>query len=298
MRRDLFDGVAVFVEVARRRSFTAAARELGVTPAAVSWTIKQLEARAGAPLLARTTRDVALTEAGRAFLEHAASGTAAVTAGLEVVQALGGRPAGRLRLNIPSVAQGLLEPLIPEFCAAYPEIELELYVEDRLVNIVEDGFDAGVRIGEMIAADMVAVRLTPPSAFCIAGSPAYFARHGRPARPEDLKAHVCVNFRQSARGGIYRWEFEDAGRDIEVAVTGPLIVNTNTLMLSACVAGVGLAYSMTDLIAPLIEAGLLETVLDPFMPENPGLFLYFPGRDQVAPKLRAFIDFATTRLRD
>lgn len=144
---------------------------------------------------------------------------------------------------------------------------------------------------------MVAVRLTPPSSFCIAGSPDYIARHGRPARPEDLKAHTCINFRQSARGGIYRWEFEEAGRDIEVAVTGPLIVNTNTLMLSACVAGVGLAYSMTDLIAPLTEAGLLETVLDRFMPKNPGLFLYFPSRDQVAPKLRAFIDFATGKLR-
>lgn len=126
--------------------------------------------------------------------------------------------------------------------------------------------------------------------------PDELARHGRPERPEDLKTHTCVNFRQSARGGLYRWEFEDAGRDVEVAVTGPLIVNTNTLMLSACVAGVGLAYSMTDLIAPLIEAGLLETVLDPFMAENPGLFLYFPSRDQVAPKLRAFIDFAKARI--
>ncbi len=295
MNRNLFEGVAVFVEVARRRSFTAAARELGVTPAAISWTVKQLEARAGAPLLARTTRDVALTEAGEAFLAHATSGVAAIVAGLEAVQALGGRPAGRLRLNIPSVAQGLMEPLIPAFCAAYPEIELELYVEDRLVNIVEEGFDAGVRIGEMIAADMVAVRLTAPSTFCIAGAPAYFARHGRPERPEDLSGHVCINFRQTARGGLYRWEFEEAGREIEVAVAGPLIVNTNTLMLSACVAGVGLAYSLTDLIGPLIGAGLLETALDGFMPDNPGLFLYFPSRDQVSPKLRAFIDFATKR---
>jgi DNA-binding transcriptional LysR family regulator len=295
--RDLFDGVTAFVAVARRRSFSAAARELGVTPAAVSWTIKQLEARTGAPLFARTTRDVALTEAGRAFLEHAAPGVQAVSAGLEAVQALSGRPSGRLRLNIPSVAQGMLEPLIPEFCAVYPEVELELFVEDRLANIVEDGFDAGIRIGEMIAADMVAVRLTPPARFAISGSPAFFARHGRPERPEDLRRFPCVNFRQSARGGLYRWEFEEGGRDLEVAVSGPLIVNGSTLMLSACVAGVGLAYTMSDVITPLTEAGLLETCLDPFMPENPGFFVYFPSRDQVAPKLRAFIDFATARLR-
>jgi DNA-binding transcriptional LysR family regulator len=297
MRRDLFDGVTAFLAVAQRRSFTAAARELGVTPAAISWTIKQLEARTGAPLFARTTRDVALTEAGRAFLEHAASGVQAVSAGLEAVQALSGRPSGRLRLNIPAVAQALLEPLMPEFCNAYPEIELELFVEDRLANIVEDGFDAGIRIGEMIAADMVAVRLSSPARFAVAGSPAYFERNGRPERPEDLARFSCVNFRQTARGGLYRWEFEEGAREWEVAVEGPLIVNGSTLMLSACVAGVGLAYTMTDVVEPLVVAGLLETCLDRFMPENPGFFLYFPSRDQVAPKLRAFIDFAVARLR-
>jgi DNA-binding transcriptional LysR family regulator len=297
MRRDLFDGVTAFIEVARRGSFTAAARELGVTPAAISWTIKQLEARTGARLFLRTTRDVALTEAGRALLEHAAASAQSVETGLEAVQALAGRPAGRLRLNIPAIAQGLLEPLIPDFCAAYPEIELELFVEDRLANIVEDGFDAGIRLGEMIAADMTAVRLSPATRFRVTGSPAYFARAGRPERPEDLGAHACINFRQTARGGLYRWEFEDKGREIEVAVTGPLIVNGSTLMLSACVAGVGLAYVGGGMIEPLVEAGLLETALDPFMPDDPGLFLYFPARAQTAPKLRAFIDFATARLK-
>jgi DNA-binding transcriptional LysR family regulator len=296
MRQDLFDGVTVFLAVARLRSFTAAAREVGMTPAGVSWTIKQLETRLGAALFARTTRDVALSEFGRTFIAHAASGADAVSAGLEAVRAQAGRPAGRLRLNIPAVAQALLEPLIPAFCAAYPDVELELFVEDRLANIVEEGFDAGIRIGELIAVDMVAVRLTPPGRFCIAGSPAYFARAGRPERPEDLKAHACINFRQTARGGLYRWEFEVDGHDLEVAVSGPLIVNSSTLQLSACLAGVGLAYVADETIARLRETGLLQAALEPYMPGNPGFFLYFPSRAQVAPKLRAFIDFVTEGL--
>lgn len=291
MRSDLLDGVLVFTRVAERRSFTAAANEMGVTPAAVSWTVKQLEARAGVALLTRTTRSVNLTEAGAAFLERARTGVAEIAAGLEAAQTLGARPSGLLRLNIPAIAQVLLEPVVSGFCEAYPEIELELFVEDRSVDIVAEGFDAGIRIGETISPDMVAVRLTPPAPFAVVGAPGYFALRGRPERPEDLAGHACINFREG-RGRLYRWEFEDGAREFEMAVKGPLIVNGSTLSMSAAVAGVGLAYTMADTAEPLLRQGLLETCLERFMPENPGFFLYFPNRAQVLPKLRAFIDFA------
>jgi DNA-binding transcriptional LysR family regulator len=297
MQRNLLDGVVAFVAVAQRRSFTAAAAELGVTPAAVSWTIKQLEAKAGVALLTRTTRDVGLTEAGQAFLEHARTGVAEIATGFDRVQALGARPAGRLRITAAVVtAQSLLAPLIPEFCEAYPEIELELYMDDRFTNLVEEGFDAGIRLGEAVEADMAAVPLTRATRFIVVGAPAYFDARGRPERPEDLKDHACINYRQTHRGGIYRWEFEEDGREFEMAVSGPLIVNNGQLMLAAAVSGVGLAYTTDQIAGALIEQGLLETVLDSFSPTGPGLYLYFPSRAQVMPKLRAFIDFVTARL--
>ena len=297
MRRDLLDGVLAFVTVADKRSFTAAAAELGVTPAAVSWTIKQLEAKAGVALLTRTTRDVGLTEAGAAFLEHARPGVSEIAAAFEAAQALGSRPSGRLRITAAVVtAQSLIAPLIPEFCEAYPDIELELYLEDRFTNLVEAGFDAGVRLGEAVEADMVGVPLTGSTRFIVVGAPAYFDARGRPERPEDLKDHACINYRQTHRGGIYRWEFEEDGREFEMAVSGPLIVNNGQLMLAAAVSGVGLAYTTDQIAGALIEQGLLETVLDSFSPTGPGLYLYFPSRAQVMPKLRAFIDFVTARL--
>jgi DNA-binding transcriptional LysR family regulator len=294
MPPNLLDGVLAFTEVAERRSFTAAARELGVTPAAVSWTVKQLEARVGAPLLTRTTRSVGLTEAGALFLARARTGVAEIAAGVEAARRLGASPSGLLRLNIPAVGQALLEPVLPGFVEAYPEVTLELFVEDRSADIVAEGFDAGLRLGEMISPDMVAVRLTPPSRFAVVGAPGYFARRGRPERPEELGAHACINFRQS-RGALYRWEFEEGEREFEIAVQGPLIVNGSALMLSAAVSGLGLAYTMADTVAPLVDEGLLETCLEGFMPENPGFYLYFPSRAQVMPKLRAFIDFVTAR---
>jgi DNA-binding transcriptional LysR family regulator len=297
MRRDQLDGVVAFLRVAERRSFTAAAAELGVTPAAVSHTIKQLEARIGVALFARTTRDVGLTEAGRRFLEHARPGLAQISEAFEAARRLGDAPSGLLRLNVPRVAlPGIVEPVLTEFRAAYPAVEVEITVEDRSVNIVEEGFDAGIRLGEMIEADMVGVRLTPPFRCAIVASPAYLARRGRPVRPEELRVHDCINFRQG-RGTLYRWEFEEGGREWEMAVPGPLATNDGALMMAACVQGLGLAYTLEPVAAPLVEQGLLKRVLEPFCPETPGFFLYFPHRAQVMPKLRAFADFAVERLR-
>ena len=295
MRSDLFDGVLAFTRVAERRSFTAAAAELGVTPAAISWTIKQLEARAGVPLLARTTRSVGLTEAGEVFLEQVRSGVAHVEAGFEAAQRLGGRPRGLLRINLPKVAETLLEPMLPKFTAAYPDIELELMVEDRFIDIVAEGYDAGIRIGESIAKDMVAVRLTQPSPLTVVGSPIYFAKHGKPQRPEDLSEHPCINIRQSS-GALYRWVFQEQRkggkpREFEMAVKGPLIVNSAGMTLSAAVSGIGLTYSVAGNIEHLVRQGLLEPCLETFMPMMPGFFIYYPSRAQALPKLRALLDF-------
>ena len=295
MRPDLLDGILAFTRVAEKRSFTAAARELGVTSASVSWTIKQLEARVGAPLLTRTTRSVGLTEAGELFLEQARAGVALVEAGFEAAQRLGAGPRGLLRINLPQVAEPLMEPVLAGFAAAYPDIELELAVEDRFIDIVAEGYDAGIRIGEMVAQDMVAVRLTEPSPFAVVGSPAYFAKRGKPQHPEQLGEHACINFRQTS-GRLYRWAFEERlghgeVRKFESAVKGPLVVNDVRMGFAASVSGVGLTYNITAHVEPLVRQGLLEPCLEAFMPTMPGFFIYFPSRAQVLPKLRAFLNY-------
>ena len=297
MQRGQLDLVPVFLRAAERRSFTAAAVELGVTAAAVSHAIKQLETQVGVALFARTTRDVALTEAGRRFLELARPGAEQIGQAFAAARELGAAPAGLLRLNVPRVVlAGIIGPLLDGFFDAYPLVEVELTVSDQLANIVEEGFDAGIRLGELIEADMVAVRLTPPFRYCVVGAPGYFARYGRPARPEELRHHRCINFRQPRRGTIYRWEFEVDGREIEIAVPGRLITNDSGVMIMAALKGRGLAYTLEPTAAPLIAQGRLERVLEPYCPGSPGFFLYFPSRAQVMPKLRAFIDYARLHL--
>jgi DNA-binding transcriptional LysR family regulator len=299
MRPDLLDGILVFTRVAERRSFTAAAKELGVTPAAVSWSVKSLEKRVGAPLLTRTTRSVGLTEAGELFLEQALVGVTQVEAAFEAAQRVGARPQGRLRLSVPYVAHTVLVPVLKGFAAAYPDIELELVFEDRFVDVAAEGYDAGIRIGEMIAQDMVAVRLTPPCPKVVVGSPAYFAEHGKPERPEQLEHHACINARLFG-GSLHRWGFvEDRGREgqrtFSIAVKGPLIVNGPAMCVSAAVSGVGLTYITEDAVRQLLDEGALTSCLEPFLPESPGLFIFFPSRKHVLPKLRAFIEFCHTK---
>ncbi|MCZ4432028.1 LysR substrate-binding domain-containing protein [Agrobacterium sp. SOY23] len=295
MQADLLDGIVIFTRVAEKRSFTAAAAELGVTTAAISWSIKRLEARVGTTLLTRTTRSVGLTEAGELFLEQALASVANVEAAIEAAQRMGANPAGLLRLSVPYIAQTLLEPILEGFAAAYPGIELELVFEDRFVDIVAEGYDAGIRIGEMIAQDMVAVRLTEPSPLTVVGSPAYFARRGRPLRPEQLSEHACINVRLFG-GAVYRWMFkersgQDDPRSFSMDVKGPLTVNGPATCISAAVSGVGLTYNIASVVEPLVRQGLLEPCLEGFMPESPGLFIYFPSRKQMLPKLRAFVEF-------
>jgi DNA-binding transcriptional LysR family regulator len=294
INRSQLDGIDAFLRVAHRRSFTAAARDLGVSPSAISQTIRQLEERVGVPLLMRTTRSVGLTQAGQVFLEQALPGMETLQAAFEAARNLGERPAGLLRINLPrAVMAHLIEPALAGFTAAYPEIELELFAEDNLIDLAEAGFDAGIRPGEMLQADMVAVRLTEPFRLVVVGTPDYFAQHGQPQHPSDLSRHKCVRLR-GASGGLGNWDFVDGNRELDVAVKGPVIVNDYSAQITIARTGVALAHVAEPNVIGLIEEGTLVTTLDHHAIRTDGLFLYYPSRAQVMPKLRAFIDFVRT----
>jgi DNA-binding transcriptional LysR family regulator len=295
VRQGALDGVEAFLSVAQHRNFRKAAADLGVTPSAISQAVRALEARVGAVLFIRTTRSVGLTDAGERFLSRAKPAFEELVAASEVARELGQRPAGRLRLAVPrAVMPILLEPLVASFCQAYPEVEVEIAASEKLVDLAAEGFDAGIRLGQFIAADMVAVRLTKPFRFVIVGSPAYLAHNGRPSRPEDLRQHACVRLRRS-NGALALWSLNDDGRAIEIAVSGPLIASDVPTMLGAAVEGVGLAQVPEPVAAGPLRAGKLVQVLEPFAPMGPGVFLYYPSRHQMMPKLRAFIDHVRSR---
>jgi DNA-binding transcriptional LysR family regulator len=290
VRQGALDGVEAFLSVAQHRSFRRAAAQLGVTPSAISQAVRALEARIGAVLFIRTTRSVGLTEAGERFLSRAKPAFEELVAASGVARDLGQRPAGLLRLAVPrAVVPILLEPLIASFCQAYPEVQVEIAASEELVDLAANGFDAGIRLGQLIAADMIAVRLTKPFRFVIVGSPAYLARSGRPENPDDLRRHACLRLRRS-NGALALWSFNDNDRAIEIAVSGPLIANDYPTMLGAAVEGVGLAQVPAPIATAAVTAGKLVRVLEQFAPMTPGVFLYYPGHRQLMPKLRAFID--------
>src|SRR5215831_15293398 len=290
VRQGALDGVEAFLSVAQHRSFRRAAAEFGVTPSAISQAVRALEARIGALLFIRTTRSVGLTEAGERFLSRARPAFEELVAASGAARELGQRPAGLLRLTVPrTVVPILLEPLVASFCRAYPEVEVEIATSEELVDPAAEGFDAGIRLGQFIAADMVAVRLTKPLPFIIVGSPAYLARSGRPERPDDLRQHACLRLRRS-NGALALWSLNDNGRAIEIAVSGPLIANDFPTLLGAAVEGVGLAQVPAPLATGAVTAGKLVRVLEQFAPMTPGVFLYYPSHRQIMPKLRAFID--------
>lgn len=295
VRHGALDGVEAFLSVAQHRSFRRAATELGVTPSAISQAIRALEARVGAVLFLRTTRSVGLTEAGERFFARARPAFEELIAASGAARELGQRPAGLLRLTVPrSVVPILLEPIIASFCREFPEIEVELAASEELVDLAAGGFDAGIRMGQFIAPDMVAVRLTKPLPFVIVASPAYLARRGRPERLEDLREHACLRLRRS-NGAVAAWSLNDKGRPIEIAVSGPFIANDFPTMLGAAVEGVGLAQVPGPLATDAMKAGKLVPVLEQFVPMTPGVFLYYPGHRQILPKLRAFIDHVKGR---
>jgi DNA-binding transcriptional LysR family regulator len=290
VRHGALDGVETFLSVARHRSFRRAAAALGVTPSAVSQAVRALEARVGAALLARTTRSVGLTEAGQRFLERAAPAFDELVAAGEAARDLGQRPTGLLRLSVPrAVVPLILEPMIASFCQACPEIELEIAASDEMVDLAAGGFDAGIRLGQFIAADMVVVRLTPPFPFVVVGSPDYLLRRKRPERIDDLRQHACLRMRRS-NGSIAPWRFVDGNRAVEAIVSGPVIAQDYPTLLGAALQGLGLAQVPGPLAKDPVAERRLEALLTPFAVTTPGVFLYYPSRRQALPKLRAFIE--------
>lgn len=289
--RGALDGVEAFLRVAERRSFSAAAADLGVSPSAISQTIRALEDRVGVPLLMRTTRSVGLTQAGELFLDHARPAFGGIGLAFEAARTLGEKPTGRLRINLMrAVIQPLFEPILAGFCEAYPDIELEICGDDGFVDLTASGFDAGVRLGESLDADMIAVRITNAFRFAVAGTPAYFEKYGRPQKPADLRQHRCVRMRL-ASGGFMGWSFMEGNRQVEIDVSGPVIVNDFIAHNIAMRSGTALGYIAEPTIAADLEEGRLETVLMDNVASSGGLFLYYPSRRQVMPKLRAFIDY-------
>jgi DNA-binding transcriptional LysR family regulator len=290
VRQGALDGVEAFLSVAQHRSFRKASAELGVTPSAISQAVRALEGRVGAALFIRTTRSVGLTEAGERFLARAKPAFEELVAASAVARNLGQRPTGLLRITVPrAVVPVLLEPLISSFCHAYPEVELELAASGELVDLAAGGFDAGVRMGQFIDPDMVAVRLSPPFPFVVVGSPDYFRRCTRPERLDDLRQHACLRLRRS-NGAVAPWSFVTGNKPIEAIVAGPLIANDFPTILGAAIDGLGLAQAPEPIATRAIKAGKLVRVLQPFEPMVPGVFLYYPSHQRMTPKLRAFID--------
>jgi DNA-binding transcriptional LysR family regulator len=295
VRQGALDGVEAFLSVAQHRSFRRAAAELGVTPSAISQAVRTLEARIGSALFIRTTRSVGLSEAGKQFHSRAKPAFEELVAASEVARDLGQRPTGLLRLTVPRVVVPiLLEPLIASFCQAYPEVEVEIDANEELVDLAAGGFDAGVRLGQFIDADMVAVRLTPPFPFAVVGSPEYLRRRGKPERIDDLRQHACIRMRRS-NGSIAPWSFVDGDTAVEVMVSGPFIANDFPSMLGASVEGLGLAQVPAPIAAGAVKTAKLVQVLQPFASMVPGVFLYYPGHRQIMPKLRAFVDHVKSR---
>jgi len=295
VRQGALDGVEAFLNVARHRSFRRAAAELGVTPSAVSQAVRALEARVGAALFIRTTRSVGLTEAGERFFLRAKPAFEELVAASEAARDLGQRPAGLLRLSVPrAVVPIVLEPLIASFCQAYPEIELEIAANDDMIDIAAEGFDAGIRLGQFIAADMIAVRLTPPFPIVVVGSPEYLRLRKRPESIDDLRDQACLRMRRS-NGSIAPWQFIDGNRTVEVIVSGPLIAHDYRTLLGAAIQGLGLAQIPHPVARAPIAEGRLRVFLAQFAVTTPGVFLYYAGRRQALPKLRAFVEHVKYR---
>ncbi|MFE8599249.1 LysR family transcriptional regulator [Archangium violaceum] len=293
MNTALLPQLQVFLVVARLRSFSGAARELGVSTPAVSQSVRQLEEQLRVVLLTRTTRSVSLTEAGRRLVEGAGPALGQALATLTEVSARPGETVGRVRLSVPRAAVPyVITPVVPTFRERHPRIEVEVVIEERFVDIVAEGYDAGVRLSEAIERDMVQVRLTDAFRFVVVGAPGYLARHGTPQRPEDLLRHECITFRMRTTGALYAWELERGRRNWRVPVRGGVVSSDSQLSASLAEQGLGLAYALEPMVAEQLRTGRLVRVLEAYAPTVPGFFLYYPSRAQRSPALRLFVDTA------
>ncbi|WP_036165214.1 LysR family transcriptional regulator [Massilia sp. 9096] len=285
------DDLQAFVAVARARSFTKAAVQIGVTPSALSHTMRALEARLGLRLLSRTTRNVAPTEAGERLLRSLAPLFDQIGLEVEALGELRDKPAGTIRITCTDDAIELyLRPRLAQFLADYPDVTLEFMVDYGFTNVVEERFDAGIRLGEAISKDMIAVRISPDWRLAVVGSPDYFARNPAPQTPQELTRHRCVNIRHRPAGAIYAWEFEKDGHAFSVKTEGQLVFNSVVHMLNSAVDGIGLAYVPQQLAAPYLADGRLVEVLADWCPYFEGFHLYYPNRRQASPAFAAFVD--------
>jgi DNA-binding transcriptional LysR family regulator len=291
MQTDQLNGLIALKEVAEKRSFTLAADSLGISPSAVSQIVKQLEERVGVSLLSRTTRSTSLTEAGERFLNSASPAIDQILASIEEVRSYALKPSGLLRLNLPRVIfQNYLAPLIISFQEKYPDVTVELFFEDQTSDVVESGFDAGIRLSDILDKDMVAVKLFGPVRFVTAASPAYLNLMGRPKHPKDLLNHNCLRSRFGNAGLYDKWEFENKGEEFKVQVKGSFISNDSNAIRLLALEGKGIFYTTEDSIKPLVKEGKLEILLNQYVTTSTGFYLYYPKRSQVMPKLRAFVD--------
>lgn len=298
MDRDLLTHFPVVLAVARRGGFASAAAALGMSPSAVSHAVKAVEDRLGQPLFVRTTRSVALTEAGASFVASIGPALATVEESIERVRAAKGRVAGLLRLNAPRTALPLaITPIIVAMSRLYPDLTIEVTSDDGLVDIVAAGFDAGIRLGEMIAQDMIAVRLTKPFQAIMVAAPGYLDARGVPKSIADLAGHNCIGYRLVSSDAVYAWDLRDRGRDVSVSVSGSVRVTDSSYARDLALHGVGIAYVFEPLVREELRAGRLRRVLPAASIEESGLFLYFPRYASETPKLRAFIDTARKTLR-
>jgi DNA-binding transcriptional LysR family regulator len=281
MQRGRLDDLVAFVVVGREKSFTKAAAKLGVSQSALSHALRALEARLGVRLLTRTTRSVAPTDAGERLLHTLGPRFEEIDAELAAISELRDRPAGTIRITATEHALGaMLWPKLEKFLRQYPDIKIEVFTDNGLTDIVAQRFDAGVRAGEQIAKDMIAVRLGPDLRMAVVGTPSYFKKWPEPNKPQDLIGHACINLRLSTHGGLYAWEFEKAGRELKVRVDGQLTFNGTFQMLNAALAGFGLAYVPEDLVRPHVAKGRLKRVLGDWCPLYAGYHLYYPSRRQ------------------
>jgi DNA-binding transcriptional LysR family regulator len=291
MRGNNLNDLTGFLAVANERSFTRAAAKLGVSQSALSHTIRDLEERLGVRLLTRTTRSVAPTQAGERLLHTIGPRFAEIDAELAALSDLRDKPAGTIRITIGEhAAETILWPALAAFLPRYPDIKVELIVDYGLTDIVAERYDAGVRLGEQVAKDMVAVRIGPEVHMAVVGAPSYFDKRPRPKQPQELTAHECVNIRLPTYGGIYAWEFEKRGRGLKVRVEGQLVFNTMTLRMNAVMAGFGLAYLPEDQVRTQLADGRLIRVLADWCPSFPGYHLYYPSRRQPAPAFSLLVE--------
>ena len=297
MRRQDFGELNAFMAVAEARSFTRAAAVLGTSQSTLSQTIRRLEVRLGLRLLTRTTRSVAPTEAGERLLETLRPAFDGIDSKLAALTQLREKPAGTVRINATEqVAEAILWPTLRRLLRDYPDIEVEITAESELTDIVAGRYDAGVRLGELIDQDMIAIRIGPQLRMMAVASPAYFARNPPPLTPQDLANHKCINLRLPTSGGLYAWEFENNGRELRVRVEGPLVFNGGRMILAAAIDGFGIAYVTNDYAEHLVADGQLVQVLEDWSPPFAGYHLYYPSRRQLSPAFARVVE--ALRYRD